>query len=716
METGVEVKSTANEKCGFLTALFLSLAVNFMFCILGSVDAFFANATEFWFNIWQMLVPMALAFVICTAVLTAVLYFLGKLKIGRIILSLVLCLSVYFYIQGNYVPRNYGVLNGTDIDWASYKAYGIISIVLIAVFLVISILLDIFAKKNLYKIIKTAAILFFCIQFVSTILLFVQNSSRLSEARKGDDSIIVSTENMNTFSRDKNVIVIILDTFDSEYMNDILSGEYKERAEEVFKDFTYYSNTVGAYPTTKGSLPYILTGEWYENDVPYVDYVDRAYETTDVYDYLGERDFEANVYTESIFFGEASSDFFSNVGTGEYKLKDGFGFLKTMLRLVSFNYLPHQLKQYAYTEAGDFVSYRSVVGDGQLFVEDMQTNYSYLTSEKISVIKDSNIFKVIHTEGVHAPYTFDENLENKADAKLTDEVLGCFTYLETYFGMLKEQNVYDNSTIIVMADHGFKELAQRPLFVVKNADETHDFKVSDVPMSWEALTSIFKHLADGGTVDEDYIESFDFGENGRRFLFYSWNDSWSLDYLPGITEYCFGFDCDMDSAVEGNAIFVDLDSYRYEFGTVLSFGEGNTAFDYVMTGFCDCEGTHTWTEGYYSEMYFCLPDDYSGNVMLYMDYLTFHGDKTVTVLANGNEVCTYTAKEHQNLHVVIPAEYINDNCILLRLELPDAEAPCDISDSNDSRILALDMYAINLTMSDEEFTGVPQIDDITWET
>ena len=53
MQNGVEVKSAAKEKCSFTTALFLSLAVNFMFFILGSVDAFFANATEFWFSIWS---------------------------------------------------------------------------------------------------------------------------------------------------------------------------------------------------------------------------------------------------------------------------------------------------------------------------------------------------------------------------------------------------------------------------------------------------------------------------------------------------------------------------------------------------------------------------------------------------------------------------------------------------------------------------------------
>lgn len=713
MENGVEVKSAAKEKCSFTTALFLSLAVNFMFFILGSVDAFFANATEFWFSIWQMLIPMALAFVIGTVVLTAVLYFFGKFRIGRIILSLVLCLSVYFYVQGNYVPRNYGVLNGTDIDWSSYKSYGIISIVLIAVFVVISILLDVFAKKNLYKIVKTAAILFFCIQFVSTVLLFVQNQSRLFEARKGDGSILVTTEDINTFSSKQNVIVIILDTFDSGYMDDILSGEHKDRCEEVLQDFTYYSNTVGAYPTTKGALPYILTGEWYENDVPYVDYVERAYEQTDIFDCLNDMDFKTNVYTEPIFYSSEHNDYFSNVGSGEYKVKDGFGFFKTMFKLVSFNYLPHQLKQYAYTAASDFVPYRTMEQEGHLFEEDMQKNFEYLTSEEIKVINDSNIFKVVHTEGVHAPYTYDESLEDCEEAKLTDEILGCFTYLETYFDMLKENGVYDNSTIIVMADHGFRGLAQRPLFMIKNADESHAFNVSDVPMSWEALESIYKYSADGGIVDEEYISSFNFGENGRRFLFYSWNNSWDMDYLPGITEYSFGAYCDDDSAVEADVVFVDWDSYRYEFGTVLSFGEGNTAFDYEMTGFCDCEGTHTWTEGYYSEMLFGLPDDYDGgNLLLYMDYSTFHGDKTVTISVNGNEVCTFTANNHQNLRVVIPAEYITENFISLRLDFPDAEAPCDITDSNDSRILALDMFAIDITMTDEAADNVPRIDSI----
>ena len=67
-------------------------------------------------------------------------------------------------------------------------------------------------------------------------------------------------------SEDQNFVILLLDTVDSRTITELLD-EHPEYS-EVFRDFTYFENTVGAYSCTERSVPYILSGDWYENDEP----------------------------------------------------------------------------------------------------------------------------------------------------------------------------------------------------------------------------------------------------------------------------------------------------------------------------------------------------------------------------------------------------------------------------------------------------------------
>ena len=61
-----------------------------------------------------------------------------------------------------------------------------------------------------------------------------------------------------------------------------------------------------------------------------------------------------------------------------------------------------------------------------------------------------------------------------------------------YIKRLKENGAYDNSVIIVMADHGNTDLNDaddmlvraNPMFLVKGINEHHAFEKSDKPLSY----------------------------------------------------------------------------------------------------------------------------------------------------------------------------------------------------------------------------------------
>ena len=65
---------------------------------------------------------------------------------------------------------------------------------------------------------------------------------------------------------------------------------------ETFADFTYYPDMVGAYPWTAFSVPYILSGKWYEGEEYYLDYAAAAVDESGLFRELSERDYDIALY------------------------------------------------------------------------------------------------------------------------------------------------------------------------------------------------------------------------------------------------------------------------------------------------------------------------------------------------------------------------------------------------------------------------------------
>ena len=78
--------------------------------------------------------------------------------------------------------------------------------------------------------------------------------------------------------------------------------------------------------------------------------------------------------------------------------------------------------------------------------------------------------------------------------------------------------------------------SQNPIFMVKNANELHEFKISNTPMTYEYLSDIWIALINRENVDEQFISSRNQTKVQRRYLYYSWDDLWDREYLPMIQE------------------------------------------------------------------------------------------------------------------------------------------------------------------------------------
>lgn len=690
--------------------LILNISFGFMICIFAPIEAYYTNKNEFWFNIQQLLSVSVPVFVITTIILMVIFFYLSMTKYFEYFYVFLSAIFLYFYIQGNYIPRKYGILNGVDINWSSYTQYGIASI-LVFLFIVFVFVLMLFKfKKNIFKIGIYLSIFILAIQLITIVTLIIQNYS----IKKEYNSCMVTDNSLLEYSKNHNVIVFILDTFDTEYFKALLKEDY-ETYSNIFENFTLYEDTLGAYPTTKGAMPYILTGKWYENEQPYTKYVQNAYENNDIYKSLEDNEYSVGIYTSGLYLDD-DIDIYDNVEQGTYEIKSLTDFAKKLYNMVAFNYMPHQLKKYFIYNTDDFSELRKVSGNYQVFSPDVQKFARRLSEEEILSSKEKDCFRLYHLDGTHAPFTFGKDLisDNNTTYDAYDEAAGNCILMKKYFDKLRNAGLYDKTDIVILADHGNIGYSQNPIFMVKNANELHEFKISNTPMTYEYLSDIWIALINRENVDEQFISSRNQTKVQRRYLYYSWDDLWDREYLPMIQEMFLDGSVSNLENLKFSGVQYEAEKsndYLYPLGTELSFtADKATAKYYFVSGLSVCEQFGTWTNGNQAVMKFDISGEDYDNLLLTLESGIYLSQQKVIFYVNDQEIAIVKFNGLEKKMIVIPKEYVVDDIVKITMELPDACSPHSIDENNgDYRLLALSMRSIKLESIDKEFDLTDQM-------
>ena len=109
--------SLTRKKNELKTWLLFSFVFSFMLCVFAPLDFYFTNSGEYWFSPAQLLAVCGVVFAAVFLLLALLSLLLIKPRFSRKLLAAFFFLFLYLYIQGNVIPRNYGVLNGQSIDW-----------------------------------------------------------------------------------------------------------------------------------------------------------------------------------------------------------------------------------------------------------------------------------------------------------------------------------------------------------------------------------------------------------------------------------------------------------------------------------------------------------------------------------------------------------------------------------------------------------------------
>lgn len=492
-----------------------------------SFGLFFFGPYDFYLsNIGELLIPESLIFkaIIPTAVISFVILFfvcfLTKGKAHIAVCSVVFGTGTALYVQGNILSLGLGKLDGTEYSVSAFRSVRDLAIwaFLIAVpFLVFKY------NKPIYKnfiAILPALLLFVQIITISysnlRITLLDEGGNLYTNLHSGDDIKDLSLNNEFVYSKNKNFIIILPDEYDSFCFD--AAAQTDPETTDSFDGFTYYKDTVGMYGMTDTAVPHIFTGE-----------ITGGSEITDD-SFFGsiKKNYQMNIYAGRKMFSEKiCSDYadnytVKNIDNETVKKTSGIFFKVTM-----FRYLPEVLKKYFYV----YDDFNRIFSDIQSYYPDDLTFYNSLPG-KLELTEEPQ-FKFIYLTGLHDPRNITADLQRASNWSVSgdEQAVAMNKILAKYFTMLKNNGVYDNSEIIVLADHGLKsnENGAFPLLMIKRAGDTRKgLTVSNAQISYSEVYPTLMYMAGEDTGAETV---FDIGENDQRKRYFAQNNSYFNEKL-----------------------------------------------------------------------------------------------------------------------------------------------------------------------------------------
>lgn len=487
-----------------LTALTLS----FLMRVALPVQSYLVNQSAYPFSPGVLTTFVVLRFAWMFAVTVVSLGLLSRC-FGRWVLGGVLSFAVCVYLETGLLSTGLPELNG---DWWPFRNRTRAlwdTVAWSSVFILSAVLHPI--VKHKYPFVA------FCLLVMSLASLFdvkCEGKANLSKLIVHDFSPIETVVRSVTYSNKRNVLVFIIDSLEREQahaiMNDPDGGAELRRK---FRGFTEYLDNVGAWNTSLPAVANIFTGLNPSESIGVADYFAAPYSRDSLLvDYL-DAGFAVFIDTKALGYGytnhrkvDISQSPHENVSSSRVD-----GDLKwTLEEVVRFRSCPFAVKYTMASLTGFRVPMQSDWGDERIL---------FPVLAKGSVDGERGSFIFCHTRGVHWPVEINRRGERLMHPNNTSQ--GCeeagiwvLGQLGLLFDQLRDRGVYDNSMILVLADHGNHDWSGkvsceglpgngRPFLWVKAPGSTHDFIADNAPTHHGRIANLLKKACRADLTEEE---------------------------------------------------------------------------------------------------------------------------------------------------------------------------------------------------------------------
>ncbi len=681
----------------FSTEILLVISLGATLFVFVPIDLYMSNISEFWFPLHSIMGGVISTFLIFSLLLLLILRVLGG-KLRNMMTSLLFALTVGFFLQSNFLNVYYGVLDGTPIPWEKFGTVAVVNTSIWGALLIAPFLLMRLLKSTLYrKLVAHTVALLLGIQML--FMLLSLGAAPLPV--KGN--YYLSTEKMFELSSKNNIIVFVLDNFDTELFQ-VLLKKYPELAEPL-NGFTYFPDAVGSYPTTKGALPQILTGVWYENRETFAEYIEKAWRNNPFWNFLKNNGFDNRIFTISDFVYYASENI-DNIVKTNLEISSIWDLLTNFYKLSAFRFMPHISKKYFSFYFENFNIYAKPTGNANApeYRQDDVNFYKQMIANGFTITDKFNSFRFYHLWGAHPPYNMNRSIGRVALGKVLEEeqAAGSLNIVFAFIKLLKQKNIFNNTAIIVIADHGnSSRMLTRPLVLFKPKFSESPLLYSANPISFADLQPTLIKTIKGFQYGKSFFVKKD-PNYKRRFMYYSWDASWKDDYLPYMQEYIvMGNSSYLKSWTKTGFIYAPKgdvkfkEPYSYEMGQSVNFGLSGNSAEFCRFGWSAQEEKYRWTEGSQVGLSFHLQEgNAERNILLRLKASAYLGgglpQQEIRVFANEKRIATWQMKGLSWYEAVIPAGLIGEKGMLnIVFAIGAPTAPSDVGASKDARKLGI---------------------------
>lgn len=492
-----------------MPAYAICFAFCFMLFVYEPLLMYSTNKNDFWFDLGIMILPTLVIFalfLLTGAVLITLFYFAavrlskGKTEVYQCVVTALFVVFLATYVQGVYLSTSLPVLTGESIAWDQYLKEDLLTVVLWVALETAAIILTV--KFGTEPVVKWESRI--SVAIVLMLLAGLLPQMFMNNAFQKKDALITTNAHFNDISENKNFLVLLVDAVDAESFEAVL--ESNEDYKNVFKDFTYYSNMASVYPFTRDSMPLLLTGAVNRNEKEFGEFASEAYNSSPLFERLDAENYDIGIYMEEpVWYGEKRFHITSDIKNeleSPYKSMDFNMYFRQEMKYILFKYLPYAYKQYSQIEGFDF----GMALDMYNYRYD--SVYNSLLENTALLKTDRNVFQFVHVEGAHLPFQYDKELNPIENGTYAQKIEATIKFIDTWLSRLKNSGAYDNSVILIMADHGYfdvdhdsygEEVLERfhPILLAKGYQEDHELVESDVPVSHLDMMDAYMELLDG---------------------------------------------------------------------------------------------------------------------------------------------------------------------------------------------------------------------------
>jgi len=515
------------------------------------------NISEFRISFTEVLEILMVPFSIA-AVILVLAGLLFKEKAYSRYLTLLFLIGLMLWLEANILVWDYGLLNGQGIDWSIQPWRGWVDGL---IWLMVLSLGFLFTEKVKRIAVITSAVLI-SLQFA----LMGWYSYKNSDIWTRHTQEIVPPQGVFEFSSSQNVIHIILDAFQASAFDQILQADNKKYS-DALDGFVYFKDTVGSFPTTYMSVPAILTGENYQNKLPMQQHINSAFAGKNIVNTLHENGFKVDFIPLGPYLPRLYDNYYTIPGL----YGDGFSemYYKTYLAAGTFDVglfrcMPHWIKKYIYNDQKWCFKQLVTKKISPTFQSIADKNFFKDFINKSCVTKSKPNYKFVHLAITHQPIVMNEKgvyaggvLPATPENFVKQDQFGLDQFI-IFINKLKTMGIYDNSLIILQADHGSgipvnqsKQTtvsdesisniigSATPLVVIKPPHSKGPLRVSSNAVS---LVDIPKTITDMLHINDTFPGKSMFAKENlsqnRKYYHYKWvNDNWQSTYFKILKEY-----------------------------------------------------------------------------------------------------------------------------------------------------------------------------------